>query len=135
MDTALNSGTRSSPDKFLELSDAIGWVLQRWGVYSLHYIDDFVFIGASEEEVAEQIPAEAAGAGVDEASDEDFADFATVLDPTSRRHDHTSTGATATDWPVADALAVARLALRCQERFVKQRASVAEVLPALEALL
>ena len=70
--------------------------------------------GDLAEEVAEQI----AGAGEDEA-----ADFAAVLD------------SSAAEWPVADALAVGRLGLRCQERFAKQRASVAEVLPALEALV
>ena len=55
MDTALNFGTRSSPDKFCELSDAIEWVLRRWGVECVHYIDDFIFMGCSEAEVAEQV--------------------------------------------------------------------------------
>ena len=55
LDTALNFGTRSSPDKFLELSDAVEWVMQRWGVHCFHYIDDFIFVGDSEAEVAEQI--------------------------------------------------------------------------------
>lgn len=55
MDTALNFGTRSSPDKFCELSDAIEWVLRRWGVECVHYIDDFIFMGSSEAEVAEQV--------------------------------------------------------------------------------
>ena len=55
MDTALNFGTRSSPDKFLELSDTIEWVLQRWGVHSVHYIDDFIFMGTSKREVDEMV--------------------------------------------------------------------------------
>ena len=46
VDTALNFGTRSSPDKFCELSDAMEWVLRRWGVDCVHYIDDFIFIGS-----------------------------------------------------------------------------------------
>ena len=55
IDTALNFGTRSSPDKFLELSDAVEWVMRRWGVECTHYIDDFIFMGGSKEEVDEQI--------------------------------------------------------------------------------
>ena len=55
LDTALNFGTRSSPDKFLELSDALEWVLTRWGVHCVHYIDDFVFLGESEAEVQEMV--------------------------------------------------------------------------------
>ena len=55
LDTALNFGTRSSPDKFCELSDAMEWVLRRWGVDCVHYIDDFVFIGGSKAEVDEQV--------------------------------------------------------------------------------
>jgi hypothetical protein len=55
LDTALNFGTRSSPDKFCELSDAVEWALRRWGVECVHYIDDFIFIGESELEVAEQV--------------------------------------------------------------------------------
>ena len=55
LDTALNFGTRSSPDKFLEVADAIEWALRRWGVECTHYIDDFVFMGSSKEEVDEMI--------------------------------------------------------------------------------
>ena len=55
VDTALNFGTRSSPDKFCELSDAMEWVLRRWGVDCVHYIDDFIFIGSSQAEVEEQV--------------------------------------------------------------------------------
>ena len=55
VDTALNFGTRSSPDKFCELSDAMEWVLRRWGVECVHYIDDFIFLGTSAEDVAEQV--------------------------------------------------------------------------------
>jgi site-specific DNA-cytosine methylase len=55
LDTALNFGTRSSPDKFLEVSDAVAWVLHRWGIHCVHYIDDFIFLGSSEEEVADMV--------------------------------------------------------------------------------
>ena len=41
----------------------------------------------------------------------------------------------AAEWPVDDALAVARVGDRLQEQFPRKRPSVAEVLPELEALL
>ena len=51
----VNFGTRSSPDKFCELSDAMEWILRRWNVDCVHYIADFIYIGGSEAEVQEQV--------------------------------------------------------------------------------
>ena len=55
VDAYLSFGCRSSVDKFLRVSDAVEWVLRRWGVDVVHYIDDFIFIATSDAEAAEGI--------------------------------------------------------------------------------
>ena len=44
VDARLSFGCRSSVDRFLTVSDAIEYVMRRWGVLCVHYIDDFCFV-------------------------------------------------------------------------------------------
>ena len=47
IDTALPFGLRSAPKIFSALSDALAWILKSRGVsHQLHYLDDFLLVGA-----------------------------------------------------------------------------------------
>ena len=51
VDTALPFGLRSAPKIFSAVADALLWVMCQEGVQSaLHYLDDFLFVGAPESD-------------------------------------------------------------------------------------
>lgn len=45
IDTCLQLGLRSAPKLFNLLADLLAWVLEQVGVETLHYLDDFLFVG------------------------------------------------------------------------------------------
>ena len=54
VDTALPFGLRSAPKIFNAVADALLWVMYEEGVQSaLHYLDDFLFVGAPESDECE----------------------------------------------------------------------------------
>ena len=55
IDMRMSFGNRASVDQWLRFSDALAWALLRWDVHALHYVDDFIFIGGSQEECDEQV--------------------------------------------------------------------------------
>ena len=57
LDTALPFGLRSAPKVFSAFADALAWVMQCNGVQQqLHYLDDFLFLGApSSQECASSL--------------------------------------------------------------------------------
>ena len=55
VDLRMSFGCRSSVDQWLRFSDALAWAMARWGVYAVHYVDDFIFIAGSEAECLEQV--------------------------------------------------------------------------------
>ena len=46
VDAALPFGLRSAPKIFNAVADALHWILQQEGVDSLHYLDDYLLVGA-----------------------------------------------------------------------------------------
>ena len=50
IDLRLSFGCRSSVDNWLMFAGALHFALARWGVHALFYVDDFIFIGDSEED-------------------------------------------------------------------------------------
>ena len=50
VDTALPFGLRTAPKIFNALADALHWILSDQGVSCIHYLDDFLLVGASEPE-------------------------------------------------------------------------------------
>ena len=53
--TALPFGLRSAPKLFNALADGLSWILTAKGIRDLlHYLDDFLFIGAPNTEECKQ---------------------------------------------------------------------------------
>ena len=54
VDAALPFGLRSAPKIFTALADAIQWIFEEEGIEVLHYLDDFLIIGAPDSLECEQ---------------------------------------------------------------------------------
>ena len=62
VDGALPFGLRSAPKIFSAVADMLAWALHRAGIrYQLHYLDDFLFLGAPDTEEAARALAVALG--------------------------------------------------------------------------
>ena len=56
VDRALPFGLRSAPKIFSAVADFIAWVLHKHGIaHQLHYLDDFLFLGAPHSDEAERV--------------------------------------------------------------------------------
>ena len=56
VDTALPFGLHSAPKIFTAIADAVEWIAQQEGVeFIIHYLDDFLVIGAPDNCLADAI--------------------------------------------------------------------------------
>ena len=51
----MSFGCRSSVDQWLQISKALSYALTKWGAHNLTYIDDFIFIAATQAECEEAV--------------------------------------------------------------------------------
>ena len=54
IDLALPFGLRSAPKIFNTLADTLEWILQKRGIESIHYLDDFLIFGPPDREACEK---------------------------------------------------------------------------------
>ena len=58
MDRMLPFGLKSASKIFSALADGLQWILVQEGItHQLHYLDDFIFVAASQEVASSQIAA------------------------------------------------------------------------------
>jgi hypothetical protein len=55
VDMFMSFGCKCSVDQWLCFADALAWTLARCGVYTPHYVDDFIFPAGSKAESIEQL--------------------------------------------------------------------------------